>query len=921
MQKQDQNVASTDLRPRILKLIALIFLATAICSGTILYIAYDMAFEGQRQRLQDLVSSTRRIMESELQQEMREHGDTAVGIAEATLHAREILDNSQSDRRGLAESGEFTLGQRAGNDIEFLIQRRDGGGKAPDSVPWSSSLAEPMRRALQGQRGTMVGRDYLGHQVLAAYEPIPVVSWGLVAKIRLDEIKRPFIKTSVVAVGIGGVSALLSVLLLIRTGTPLLHRMVESEGRIRASFNNPRIGIAIFAIDGKIVESNERFGELFSGPGTRPLQPQIKAYTDDLGRPEQALTRELKPSISVLELDGDRDAGQYLQVTLQPIYKSGQNSVEQLLVLVEDVSEQVRAERRTQNERKTKELILESIGEGIYGLDLDGAVTFVNSSAARSLGYEVDELIGRNAHEIMHHTRPDGSPYPCDACPTFDTIHAGTSLRVDDEVFWRKNGQPFPVEYVATPITEGDRVVGAVVAFRDISARRESEEKLSYLAYHDTLTGLPNRSVLDQKVADVLAQTDAAESPGLAMMFIDVDRMKRINDSLGHQEGDAILKLIAERLAGCVPSGGTLARYSGDEFAILVPATRDETEPMALADRIFNQFALPFLVNENAINLTVSLGLVIGGEHYRSAADLLRDADIAVFESKKKGGGCLTRFTPDMGTTAYARLEKETSVRQALDEDRIDVYYQPIVDLESRRVVAMEALVRMYDRDGQMVGPDEFIPVAEETDLIVPLGNTILSKACSQVRNWRDSGLCSDDFQVSVNLSPRQLMRKDFAAKVRDILQDHGISGSALKFEVTESLAISNPWLAEQILRELRALGASVCMDDFGTGYSSLSYVHQLPIDTLKIDRAFIVAGAKETNRWAIVESIISMCRALKLKVIAEGIEDEATADRLVSIGCEYGQGFHFARPLNAADATDYLASLSQHDVSHRVAN
>ena len=555
-------------RWRVLALIVLVIIAVFTTSGIALYLSYRTAIEGQELRLRDTVRSAARLISTEIELAKLSTADTdnlATRIQESIAHARTVLNMSQADGKGLGETGEFTLAKRVGDTIEFLIQRRFGGGDTPEAVPWGSSQAEPMRRALSDQSGFMIGLDYRGAEVVAAYEPIHGTEWGMVAKLNMDEVRAPLLHTSLVVLALGTLLSVVVVALFTKIGTPILVRLHESEARIRSAFNNPTVGMAIARNDGGIFEANACFLDMLehdtTGTQLNALQNQLAKFgreLTDIGHPQST-------DITLRFMRGETQQAAF-QLTLLPIGTVDDVQTDNVLILAEDVTKKIRAEERVRHEQQMTRLILESVGEGIYGLDEGGRMTFVNATAARLLGYQSQELVGQEAHSLMHHTYPTGKPYPRHKCPTYEVIQSGKVQRVTDEVFWRKDGKSFPVEYVSTPIIHDLRIIGAVVAFRDISLRKQTESQLEYLAFHDPLTGLPNRQVLLDRTTHLLKRGSRSKEKSYALLFLDVDRFKRINDSLGHLVGDEVLRQLADRYARCIRVGDTLARYGGDEF-------------------------------------------------------------------------------------------------------------------------------------------------------------------------------------------------------------------------------------------------------------------------------------------------------------------------------------------------------------------
>ena len=432
--------------------------------------------------------------------------------------------------------------------------------------------------------------------------------------------------------------------------------------------------------------------------------------------------------------------------------------------------------------------------------------------------------------------------------------------------------------------------------------------QLTHQATHDPLSRLPNRKLFLQCLDEALVQGDGT---GVAVLFLDLDNFKIVNDSLGHAAGDRLILAVAQRLAACLGKdepglGATMARLGGDEFTILLPRASDDLTARRVAERLAHSLVEPFEIGRHELVVSASIGLARSSATLRGAEDLLRAADVAMYRAKSNGRGNCVVYESAMGQRAAERLDNETELRHAIETSALRVYYQPIVDLASGRVRELEALVRWHHPHRGLIPPAEFIPLAEETGLIVPLGRWVLDEACRQLRAWQDSGQLDDPLILNVNVSARQLQQPDLAASVRQILEAHDLNPRSLTLEITESCLMQDSDAGQ--LRQLAALGVNLAIDDFGTGYSSLAYLSRLPIDTLKIDRSFVARLGQEPESTAVVQTIIALAHALGLSVTAEGIETSAQAAHLQTSGCTRGQGFLYARPAPAAELDFNLA-------------
>ncbi|HWE33904.1 MAG TPA: EAL domain-containing protein [Solirubrobacteraceae bacterium] len=441
----------------------------------------------------------------------------------------------------------------------------------------------------------------------------------------------------------------------------------------------------------------------------------------------------------------------------------------------------------------------------------------------------------------------------------------------------------------------------------DITDRLAAERQLQHDALHDGLTGLPNRALLMDRVEQVLHRARRNPSLACAVLYLDIDRFKLVNDSLSHAVGDHLLVALAGRVASVLRPGDTVARIGGDEFTILLDGVDSDAEALSVADRVQCALADAFVVDGHELFVTASIGIALSGPPM-SAADLIRNADIAMYDAKRHGGARCAVFDESMHRRVVDRLARQNELRQAVEQSLLPIHYQPIVDLASGRITGLEALVRWPDAWPE-VPPREFIPIAEETGVIGALGLHVLRTALDTLAAWRREGLVDDDVQMSVNVSGRQLDDPGLPRNVRAAIAAAGLPDSALRLEITESTLMQEPERMRGIVSEVCGTGVGLHLDDFGTGYSSLAALHQFPVDALKIDRSFVASiDSEDSGSDVIVRSTIALAHSLGLRVIAEGIERQGQLQRLRTLGCEYGQGFLFSEPLGAEDTVDLLA-------------
>lgn len=438
-------------------------------------------------------------------------------------------------------------------------------------------------------------------------------------------------------------------------------------------------------------------------------------------------------------------------------------------------------------------------------------------------------------------------------------------------------------------------------------ALRTSREKFRHAAYHDALTGLPNRNYFIDKLKDLLHTTADGTGCKFAVLFLDLNRFKTINDSLGHSFGDAVIKQIAERLVGIVPKGDLVGRFSGDEFAIILHQISSTDEVVRLAERISLRVAEPLMLNGRCIFASVSIGIAFDCSKYAEPEEILRDADIAMYYAKENQRSYVI-FDQKMHLQAVTLLELETDLRYAIERDELELYYQPIVRLDDATISGVEALVRWNHPSRGLISPDDFIALSEDTGLIVPMTIQIMYKACTQLVAWQQQCKAARSLTVSINISAKHFAEGDLVGQIKTVLAETRINPANLKLEITESALMGNAEHAASNLRQIRKLGVTISIDDFGTGYSSLSYLHRFPIDVLKIDRSFVSTMEDGSDNGEIVRTVLALASTLKLSVIAEGIESIHQLHQLRILGCEFGQGFLFSRPLRATEIEKLLA-------------
>ena len=535
-------------------------------------------------------------------------------------------------------------------------------------------------------------------------------------------------------------------------------------------------------------------------------------------------------------------------------------------------------------------------------VDSDGVVQFVSPSITRIFGYQPDEIIGTAFVELLH-------PEHVTSAMTMLVATAESEPGVTAPVEWRvrhREGRWLHVETVCNNLLGEPTVGGIVLNARDIGERKALEEQLTHQAFHDPLTGLANRVLFLDRVGHALSLVTRHRQT-LAVLFVDLDGFKNINDSLGHAAGDELLEIIARRLLTCVRTADTVARLGGDEFAFLIEDATDSHSASAVAERVAEAVRQPIMLAGKEVVMTASIGIATA-DMEGSAADLLRDADMAMYVAKGRGKARFERFEPGMQARALERLELQGDLRRAAERDgEFQILYQPIVLLRTGELIGVEALLRWDHPRRGLLSPDEFIPMAEETGVIVQIGNWVLREACRQAQRWRRGAGGGRSFSLTVNVSGLQLQHDRLVENVRAALDESGMEPRDLVLEITESVLMREDDLLVERLRALKEVGVRLAIDDFGTGYSSLGYLQRFPIDILKIDKAFIGEVGHDGIEPALVRAIIALGGTLRLQTIAEGVELQQQSRGLQELGCEMGQGYFFGKPVAASDIDSLL--------------
>jgi diguanylate cyclase (GGDEF)-like protein/PAS domain S-box-containing protein len=678
--------------------------------------------------------------------------------------------------------------------------------------------------------------------------------------------------------------------------------LATSEERFRSLSAAAPNGIYALDLRGALLYANDRLVELtgFSHEQLGGTGWLDMVHPDDRERivsesGPAALTRRLATEFRIVRPDG---AVRWVRTRASPL--QGHAGEEAGFVgSLEDVTAELESMRELAAREAEYRMLAENSSDFLARHAPDGTYRYASPACVAITGYAPQELIGRSPFRLVaKEDREAVRAYARLVSEREEPATAAYRLRCKDgELRW--------LETTARAVRDEAGVRELVSVTRDISARKQAELELSHAALHDTLTGLPNRALFLDRLGLALRRTER-RSGAVAVLFCDLDRFKVVNDSLGHDAGDQLLVDVASRIVTALRPADTVARFGGDEFTILCEDIAGEIEAATIAQRIVDVFRDPFVLDEGEVFLATSVGIAIARGTDDRAEDLIRDADAAMYRAKERGKGRYEIFDEAMRADAVVRLETESALRRALERGELVLHYQPEVDIASGAICGFEALVRWEHPTRGLLAPGAFIPLAEETGLIVPIGEWVLREACTEATHW--AGLSDEPLTLSVNLSARQLAQHDLVSMVRRAVAETGIDPSTLCLEITESAVMESGSATTAQLRALKSLGVSLAIDDFGTGFSSLAHLRRFPVDVLKIDGTFVAGLGHEPQDASIAAAVISLAHALGLETVAEGIETDEQLTILRQLGCDLGQGYLFARAAPAAEAVRLLA-------------
>ncbi|MCW3059591.1 MAG: hypothetical protein JWQ02_1412 [Capsulimonas sp.] len=569
-----------------------------------------------------------------------------------------------------------------------------------------------------------------------------------------------------------------------------------------------------------------------------------------------------------------------------------------------EVAERCLAQSALQEREQRFRAIITNSQDVFAILNQDGKVSYISSAITSIWGFSVENTLGTQGRDWVHPDDLARSEALLAQALELPGRNVSTQLRLrHNDGSWRNS------EVIINNQLADSAVAGFTLTFRDIMERDAFEEQLKHQAFHDVLTGLPNRALLLDRLDRALARS-RRHGQDVAVLFIDLDNFKIVNDSLGHEAGDDLLTIVAERLSSKVRQQDTVARFGGDEFAILLEDAAPG-EALEIAARVAEEMRKPLCIQGRDMFVTASIGVALSLDSSGDANGLLRDADIAMYQAKADGKAATVTFDRSMTARAAERLELESELRRAIEQGQLRLHYQPIIALSTQQISEVEALVRWEHPTRGLIPPGKFIPIAEETGLIVPLGKWVLEEACRQGQEWRESSPENLSLLIGVNLSTRQFQQEGLIEEIAEILDRSGLPPSSLKLEITESLMSSHPEDTIAKLEQIKALGVHLAVDDFGTGYSSMSYLANFPVDTLKIDQSFVQRLGSSSESDAIVQAIMTLAKALNLRVTSEGIETDEQHALLRAMGCDHGQGYLFSRPITSLALTALLTNQS----------
>jgi diguanylate cyclase (GGDEF)-like protein/PAS domain S-box-containing protein len=677
----------------------------------------------------------------------------------------------------------------------------------------------------------------------------------------------------------------------------------QSELILRAFLDAIPESAVLLDPDGFIVEVNQEASKRLERPREELVGSIVHAYVSwEVFERRHEKGYDAICGRRVVDFE-DENSGRIFHNIFAPVYNT-RGDVEYLAAYMTDITERRLTEREILLQKIYFQQLFENAPLGIALCDGESRVRKVNRAFERLFRYSEEELSGSSLDAlIVPHSQSSEAP------EVHGELESGKALQLET-VRKRKDGRLVHVAVLAFPVIIEGRPDGAYIVYQDITERKRAEEQLVFQSFHDTLTGFPNRALLLDRLQRTIQRLRQRRFPLFALLYLDLDRFKVVNDSLGHQVGDQLIHAVSRKLGELVSSTDTVSRIGGDEFAVLLDEVDSPRQALNLARTLQETLSRPMVIDSHEIFSSASIGIVVGAEEHDRPEMILRDAEIAMYRAKTAGRNRIKLFQSGMREQAADILRLENDLRRAVENREFVVHYQPIISLERGAIIGFEALLRWRHPSRGLVFPDEFIPVAEESGLIIPIGLLVLESACRQVRQWQRQYPACRNLEISVNLSARQFLQSDLIEQINGTAHDAGLDMQHLKLEITESVVMENAQSARVMLQRLKDLNVKLSIDDFGTGYSSLAYLHQFPIDTLKVDRSFVARMEGGDEDTEIVRAIVVLAHNLGMEVVAEGVETQMQAEQLRSMNCDYFQGYLASRPLESEAAEALLMAL-----------
>jgi len=684
----------------------------------------------------------------------------------------------------------------------------------------------------------------------------------------------------------------------------------ESEERYHSLFEGVPLGLYRTTPDGRMLDANSALVRILGYPSLKALLETNVAdiYFDpeDRRRWQRTIMGAISPQSFEARVRRFDASVIWVRFSVRAFRVEG-GEILRYEGALEEVTDRRHAEEALRASEERFRSLVQNASDLISILDPDGIVRYESPSHKRFLGISPEDHAGRNVRDLVH---PDDREVVDEALRKL--ISQPEEVVTFEYRLRHLDGSWRVLESTASNLLGQPAVSGIVLNSRDITDRKQAEEKLLHDALHDELTGLPNRALFMDRLRQSMERSRREPERLAVVLFLDLDRFKIVNDSLGHLVGDELLIQIADSLAAVLRPADTIARVGGDEFAILLEGGRDVSDAVRVADRIHERLSEPINLGGHEVFITASIGIAVHTPEYERPEDLLRDADTAMYRAKASGRACHVVFNRVMHRFVMARLQLETDLRRAVDRGQLRIHYQPFIDLASGDVAGFEALLRWHHPRRGLLPPDEFLSVAEETGLIVPMGRYVLAEGCRQIRELQRKHPEMASLKLSVNLSNKQFFQADLFEQILEALAVSGLEPSCLGLEITEGVIIRHADSAASRFSRLKSMGVQLYLDDFGKGYSSLNYLHRFPMDILKIDRSFTSRIEDAEGNLAIVKAIVTLAHQLGMEVVAEGIQTPEQAAKLRTLGCEYGQGFFFSEPVPADGADALLLGRSR---------